>query len=44
MNQTCNVKDQITIYALLGWLVQGNNEFEKTFLLFQAFVEIVFTF
>ena len=34
----------ITIYALLDWLVQGNNEFEETFLLFQVFVEIILTF
>ena len=34
----------ITIYVLLCWLVEGNNEFEETFLLFQVFVEIFLTF
>ena len=34
----------ITIYVLLGWLDEGNNEFKETFLLFQVYVKIFFTF
>ena len=33
-------KAPITIYVLLGWLDEGNNEFGEIFLLFQVFVEI----
>ena len=39
-----SVLTAITIYVLLGWLDEGNNELEETFLLFQVFVEIFFTF
>ena len=35
---------KITIFVLLGWLDEGNNEIEETSLLFQVLVKIFVTF